>query len=105
MSPTPNEFSRIDFSRGPAPRDASELEASSFGPYQGTELVPTPGDPKLQFSSDKADTPEAMANETADSQSAFAELQNFLMGNLETPGSRVVNDSRKPWTPPHGEGD
>jgi hypothetical protein len=59
MSPTPNEFSRIDFSRGPVSRDASEPE--TFGPYPGSELVPTPGNPKLQFSEDKASTPEAMA--------------------------------------------
>lgn len=55
-----------------------------------------------QFSSDKADTPEAMAAETRDSQNAFAELQNFLMNNLETPGSRVCHYGDRPWTPPHG---
>jgi hypothetical protein len=54
MSPTPNEFSRIDFSRGPVSRDASEPEASQFGPYPGPDLVPTEGEPKQwQVSSDK----------------------------------------------------
>ena len=101
--PTPNEFSRIDFSRGPVSRDASEPEA--FGPYPGSELVPTPGDPKLQFSEDKASTPEAMATETSDSQSAFAELQQFLNNNLPTAGSRVCHPGKDKWTPPHGEGE
>ena len=100
--PTPNEFTRIDFSRGLVSRDASEPEASQFGPYPGSELVPTPGDPALQFSEDKASTPKAMASQTDDSQSAFAELQTFLMNNLETPGSRVCHPQSKPWTPPQG---
>jgi hypothetical protein len=100
--PTPNEFSRIDFSRGPVSRDASEPEASQFGPYPGPDLVPTEGEPKQwQVSSDKASTPKAMASETDDSQNAFAELQT-LMNNLETPGSRVCHDQTKPYRPPHG---
>jgi hypothetical protein len=98
--PTPNEFSKIDFSRGPVSRDASE--PGTFGPYPGSDLVPAPGDPKLQSSEDKASTPEAMAAETDDSQNAFAELQTFLMNNLETPGSRVCHDQTKPYRPPHG---
>jgi hypothetical protein len=101
--PTPNEFSRIDFSRGPVSRDAIEPEASQFGPYPGPDLVPTEGDPKqLQVSSDKASTPDAMATETDDSQNAFAELQTFLMNNLETPGSRVCHDQTKTYRPPQG---
>ena len=103
MCPTPNEFSRIDFSRGPVSRDASEPEASQFGPYPGPDLVPTEGEPKQwQVSSDKASTPKAMASETDDSQNAFAELQTFLMNNLETPGSRVCHDQTAPYRPPHG---
>jgi hypothetical protein len=102
MCPTPNEFSRIDFSRGPVSRDASEPEAA-FGPYPESELVPTEGEPKqLQVSSDKVSTPDAMATETDDNQNAFAELQTFLMNNLETPGSRVCHPQSKPWEPPHG---
>jgi hypothetical protein len=101
--PTPNEFSRIDFSRAPASQDASEPEASQFGPYPGPDLVPTEGTPKQwQVSSDKASTPEAMATETQGSDNAFAELQQFLMNSLPTAGSRVCNDQSKPWTPPHG---
>jgi hypothetical protein len=56
-------------------------------PATSTDQVPSEGDPKqLQVSSDKASNPEAMASETDDSQNAFAELQTFLMNNLETPG-------------------
>jgi hypothetical protein len=99
--PTPNEFSRIDFSRGPVSRNAAEPEAA-FGPYPGADMVPTPGDPERQFSSDKASTPASMASETDDSQSAFAELQQFLNNSLETPGSRVCHDQTKPYRPPHG---
>jgi hypothetical protein len=101
--PTPNEFQRIDFSRGPVSRDASEPEASQFGPYPSSDLVSTEGEPKQwQVSSDKASTPEAMASETSESQNAFAELQTFLMNNLPTPGSRVCHDQTKPYRPPHG---
>ena len=72
--PTPNEFSRIDFSRGPVSRDASEPEASQFGPYPGSELVPTPGDPPLQFSSDTNGNPEALLNSTRSSVQAHADM-------------------------------
>jgi hypothetical protein len=56
----------------------------------------------LQFSEDKSSTPEAMASETDGSQSAFAELQTYLMNSLETPGARVCHPQTKPWTPPAG---
>ena len=89
----------VDYSRGPAPREAAE----QFGPYPGSELVPTEGAPKeWQVSTNKASTPDAMATETDDSQSAFAELQQFLNNNLETPGSRICHPQSKPWTPPQG---
>jgi hypothetical protein len=110
--PTPNEFSRINFgSSQESYRTHSEETAGESGqvvpslvyPATSTDQVPSEGDPKqLQVSSDKASTPEAMARETDDSQNAFAELQTFLMNNLETPGSRVCHDQTKPYRPPHG---
>jgi hypothetical protein len=57
----------------------------------------------LQFTSDNK-TPEAMAAEVSSSENAFSELQNFLMNNLETPGSRVCPSADKPWTPSHPQG-
>jgi hypothetical protein len=57
-----------------------------------------------QFSNDKADTPQAMATETGNSQDAFSELQQFLNNTLETPGSRVCHPLDTPWTPPTGDG-
>jgi hypothetical protein len=100
--PTPNEFSKIDFSRGPVPRDASEQEGSSFGPYPGPDIVPPETRSNAQFSSDNSGDPESLAADSMDSQNAFAELQTFLMNNLETPGTRVCHPQSKPWTPPHG---
>jgi hypothetical protein len=101
MSPTPNDYSRVNFSDSPK-SEYGQVNPSDTYPNAPSELVPTPGDPKLQFSSDKASTPEAMASETDDSQSASASLQKFLNNNLPTAGSRVCNDQRKPWTPPQG---
>jgi hypothetical protein len=101
MSPTPNDYSRVNFSNSPK-SEYGQVNPSDPYPNAPSELIPTPGDPERQFSSDKASTPEAMASETDDSQSAFAELQTFLMNNLETPGSRVCHDQTKPYRPPHG---
>ena len=101
--PTPNEFSRVNFSNSPAPEEYGQVNPSDTYSNVSTDQVPSEGDPKqLQVSSDKASTPEAMASETDDSQSAFAELQTFLMNNLETPGTRVCHPQNKPWTPPQG---
>ena len=72
--PTPNEFSRIDFSRGPVSRDASEPEASQFGPYPGSELIPTPGDPSLQFSSDTSGDPRDLLAQAEAGVKAHAEM-------------------------------
>jgi hypothetical protein len=102
MSPTPNEFSRVNFSNSPR-QEYGQVNPSDTYPNAPSELIPSEGDPKqLQVSSDKASTPEAMASETEDSQSAFADLQKFLMNNLETPGSRVCHDQTKTYRPPHG---
>ena len=84
--PTPNEFSKIDFSRGPVPRDASEPEASQFGPYPGPDIVPPETRSDAQFTSDTSGDPESLAADSMDSQNTFAELQQFLNNNLETTG-------------------
>jgi hypothetical protein len=74
MSPTPNEFSRIDFSRGPVSRDASEPEASEFGPYPGPDIVPpeTPSD--AQFSSNRSGDPRDLLAQTETGVRAHAEM-------------------------------
>jgi hypothetical protein len=100
--PTPNDYSRVNFSNSPAPAEYGQVNPSDTYRAMPSELVPSPGDPERQFSSDKASTPEAMDSETSGSLSAFAELQQFLNNNLETPGSRVCNPQSRPWTPPHG---
>jgi hypothetical protein len=100
--PTFNDYSRVNFTDSPKP-EYGQVNPSDTYPNASTDQVPSEGEPKeLQVSSDKASTPKAMASETDDSQNAFAELQTFLMNNLETPGSRVCHPQSKPWTPPHG---
>ena len=96
MSPTPNEFSRIIYGSSQesyrthseeAGGESGQVEPSLTYPATPTTQVPTPGDPELQFSEDKASTPEAMASETSVSQSAFSELQQYLNNSLETLGA------------------
>jgi hypothetical protein len=100
--PTSNDYSRVNFTDSPKSEYGQVNPADTY-PAMPSELVPSEGPPKhLQVSSDKASTPDAMASETDDSQNAFAELQTFLMNNLETPGSRVCHDQTKPYRPPHG---
>ncbi len=99
--PTPNEFSRVNFSDSPR-QEYGQVNPSDTYPNAPSELIPTPGDPERQFSEDKASTPEAMASETDANQNAFADLQQFLNNSLETPGSRVCNPASKPYRPPHG---
>jgi hypothetical protein len=104
MSPTPNDYGRINFSDTPKTEYGQVNPADTY-PALPSELVPSEGDPKqAQVSSNKASTPEAMASETDDSQNAFAELQQFLNNSLETPGARVCHPLDRPWTPPHGSG-
>jgi hypothetical protein len=109
--PTPGDYSRVTFSKQDSTysQRTDEGITGEFGPVVSSDtlpeysddLVPTRGDPSpLQFTSDKASTPKAMASETSESQNA--ELQTFLMNNLETPGTRVCHPQSKPWTPPHG---
>jgi hypothetical protein len=113
--PTPNDFSDYQFAsdnsaeRGEGKQGVSGEygQAGPQSPLNGNVTAGTypnlvGGGESLEFSSDKASTPEEMAVETAKPESAFAELQNFLMNNLETPGSRVCHYGNKPWTPPHG---
>jgi hypothetical protein len=100
--PTPNDYSRLNFSNSSAPSEYGQVNPSDTYPNAPSELMPAPGDPERQFSSDKASTPKAMASETGENQNAFAELQAFLNGSLETAGSRVCHPQTKPWTPPAG---
>lgn len=99
--PTPNDYSRVNFSDSTR-EEYGQVNPSDTYPAMPSELVPSPGDPERQFSSDKASTPEQLASETDDSINAFADLQQFLNNNLETPGSRVCNPLSKPYRPPHG---
>ena len=102
MSPTPNEFSRINFN-SPAPEEYGQVDPADTYPDAGLDQVPSEGAPKeLQISRDKASTPAAMASETDGSQNAFSDLQQFLNNNLEVAGSRVCNPQSKPYRPPHG---
>ena len=94
---------RVDLRGAAKSGEYGQMSPTDTYPNAPSELIPTPGDPKLQFSEDKASTPEAMASETDESQSAFSELQQFLNNSLETPGARVCHPQTKPWTPPHGE--
>jgi hypothetical protein len=90
--PTPNEFSRIDFSRAPASQDASEPEASQFGPYPGPDLVPPETRSDAQFSSDTNGRPEALLNSTRSSVQAHADL-NLAYG-LSQPAATL---GQHPW--------
>ncbi len=89
--------------------DFGQVGQAPSTPVVSTENYPNqfgygPDPSNREFSSDKAATPEAMAAETAGSESAFAELQHFLNNSLETPGSRVCHPLDTPWTPPTGDG-
>ena len=74
MSPTPNEFSRIDFSRGPVSRDASEPEVSQFGPYPGADIVPPETRSDAQFSSNHSGDPRHLLESTRSGVQAHADL-------------------------------
>jgi hypothetical protein len=111
MSPTPNEFSRINFgSSQESYRTHSEETAGESGqvepsltyPATSTDQVPSPSGLEAQFTSNVSGNPRDLARETDDSQNAFAELQQFLNNNLQTAGSRVCNDQTKPYRPPQG---
>ena len=102
MSPTPNDYSRVNFSDSPR-QEYGQVNPEQTYPAMPSELVPSEGDPKqLQVSSDVSGDPRDLARETDDSQNAFAELQQFLNNNLQTAGSRVCNDQTKPYRPPQG---
>jgi len=110
--PTPTDFSRFDFGKNTA-------ASGEFGQAANAPAAPTPApgnyprqsdygyDPgNREFSSKLSGNPQELAGETRASMSDFANLQEFLMNNLETPGTRVAHDTKKEWTPPAGaEGD
>jgi hypothetical protein len=74
MSPTPNEFLRIDFARAPRSQDASEPEASNFGPYPGADLVPPETRSDAQFSSDTSGDPRDLLESTRSGVQAHADI-------------------------------
>jgi hypothetical protein len=97
-----DDYRRVDL--GCAPKsEYGQVNPEQTYPAMPSELVPSEGDPKqLQVSSDVSGDPRDLAKETDASQSAFADLSQFLMCNLETPGCRVAHDQKKAWESPHG---
>ena len=106
--PTPTDFSRFDFGKDRA-------ASGEFGQAANAPAAPTPApgnyprqsdygfdSTNSQFSSKLNGEPQELAQATDASQSDFANLQQFLMNNLETPGSRVAHDTKKEWAPPSG---
>jgi hypothetical protein len=112
MSPTPNEFSRINYGGSQesyrthseeASGESGQVNPTLVYPPASTDQVPSQGPPKQrQVSSDVSGDPRDLARESDTSQNAFAELQQFLNNSLETAGSRVCNDQTKFYRPPHG---
>lgn len=107
--PTLTDFARFDFepndntSGGDYGQTAdAPIDAVQFGNYPNLRGYGFDAD-NPEFSSNVSGEPLDLAAETANSMSAFAELQQFLMNNLETLGSRVVHESSKPWTSPTEE--
>ena len=92
MMPTPNEFSRIDFARAPRSQDASEPEASNFGPYPGADLVPPETRSDAQFSSDTSGDPRDLLAQTEAGVKAHADM-NLAYG-LTQP---VATLGSHPW--------
>jgi len=126
--PTSNDFTRFDFDSksndGSYKSQNGENNAGEYGqvnPSLTSDQEPEPASgiqrwvnyPNVyqygydannrQCSSDKADTPEAIASETRESMSNFADLQAHLNNSLDVIGGRVSHDRTKPWEPPHGE--
>jgi hypothetical protein len=115
--PTPNDFSNFQFGKdNSVERHQSKMRTSGdWGQTADapTDHVPADSYPNIrgygydasnsQFSSDKSSTPDDMAQETAGSQNAFAELQHYLNNSPYTIGSRVCHELKEVWTPPHPE--
>ena len=113
--PVEHQFERFDFE--PKANDGSYQQHGDSFAAEFTQVRPdlytapeealprfVPAYPETyELSSDVTGTPEALASETADSQSNFADLQWFLMNNLETIGSRVAHLANKPWVSPTEE--
>jgi hypothetical protein len=101
-----DDYRRVDLGRAPKAGEYGQVNPTDTYPNAPTELIPSPGDPERQFSSNVSGDPRDLARESDDSQSAFSSLQEFLNNNLQTAGSRVCNDQKQSWKPAHGaEGD
>jgi hypothetical protein len=86
MMPTPNDYSRVNLGGKADPSSYSQRTdegvTGEFGtslpsdplPEFGGDLVPTPGDSELQFSSDTNGNPEALLAQTQASIKAHAEM-------------------------------
>jgi hypothetical protein len=109
--PTPTDFTNFQFQEQQQDYEQSSREerdgsyGQGAGPlnltYAGTEIVPSSTRSK-QFSSGDNGDPGALASASMDSDSKFAELQEFLNNNLETAGSRIAHPRQKRWVPPAG---
>jgi len=107
--PTPNDFADYRFEPN---RNAAGGDFSPVADAPGAPLVPAGTYPNAegygydasnrQFSSDASGDPQALATQTAQNRKGCAELQQFLMTNFETAGSRICHPVEKLWQPPSG---
>jgi hypothetical protein len=72
--PTPNDYSRVNFSNSPAPEEYGQVNPSDIYPAMPSELVPSPGDPERQFSSDVSGDPRDLLENTRPGIEAHADM-------------------------------
>ena len=93
MSPTPNEFSRVNFSNSPAPEEYGQVNPSDTYPAQYPENLPTQGEPKeWQVSSDVSVDPRDLLESTRSGVEAHADI-NACYGLTEP----VAPAGSHPW--------
>ena len=104
--PTPNDYEHYRFepNTNVAGGDASPTADAAPAPQVPAGVYPNAAgygfeDANKQFSSDKQGDPARLADATESSMSDFADLQQFLMTNLETAGSRIAHPVEKAKTP------
>lgn len=112
--PTPNDFSDYQFNSPDKSTERQNSQLGTAGEYgQAGPQSPLNGDvpageyPNLlgggesrEFSSDKASTPQQMAEEA--NGSAFYDTQHFFMTNPYLPGSRICHSlDEGPLKPAH----
>ncbi|SRR6266542_3054579 len=93
--PTPNEFSNYQFrpNGNIAGGDASPTADAPTAPQSVYPDVVGYGfeESNKQCSGDKEGDPQRLADVTESSMGVFAELQQFLMTDLRTPGTRTAH--------------